>query len=168
MLRKVYIEEFTNLLIVTWMEIDKTDIRYDEKKNRIIISFDDNEIEIPPYYIRDFLPTMKEEEKAKDLAMMIHDINREKLTRMTAFMSKSREIEKAILDTLSALSKCEKIVCIKRNDAIIRLHKQRMIVLAEIRRAVGLLNKEKQELRMRIANLGINPEDITGEEEKRR
>ena len=150
------------------MEIDETDIRYDKEKNRIVISIDGKDIWISPLFLRNLLPVKNEEEKVKELAMLIHDINREKLTRMTTFMNKSREIEKAILDTLTDLQKCSKAICIKKYEAIIKLHKQRMVVLAEIRRAVGLLNKEKQELRMRIAHLGINPEDVTGEEEKRR
>jgi len=147
------------------LELSKEDIRYDKKANRVIISIAGEEIILTPQIIREILPVMDEKEKAKDLAMMIHDINREKLARMEFFVTKMKELEKGIQDAREELKKCGKIVCIKKWQAVVKSYVDEKNALAEIRRTIGLLEKDKKPLRTRIARLGFDPKELTGEDQ---
>lgn len=146
------------------MEISKEDIRYDGETNRIIITTDDGEITLTPQIIREILPTMSEEEKVRDLSMMIHDINREKFTRMKFFIAKMVELRKGIDDAREELKNCMKMTCVKKWQAIIKSYVDEKNTLAEIRRTIGILEKQKPAIRARIAKLGHDPIEETGEE----
>lgn len=142
-------------------EIPKESIKFDKEINRLVVTLDDGtEIEISPKDVRDQLPILDKEEKVRDLFMMIHDIEREKFTRMKYFITKMKELEKGIEDARTALGKCNKAVCVKKMQVMIKSYVDSKNALAEIRRTVGLLEKEKKPLRMRIASLGHDPDDF--------
>lgn len=145
-------------------EIPKEDIQYDEEINRLVISLPSGEeYVISPQVIREFLPTKTGEEKAKDLAMRIHDINKEKLTRMRYFITRMKELEKDLEEVRKGLKECTKPVCVKKYQVMIKSFVDSKNILAEIRRTIGLLEREKAPLRTRIAKLGFDPEELTGE-----
>lgn len=142
-------------------EIPKESIKYDKETNRLVITLDDGtEIEVSPKDIRNQLPTLNAEEKVRDLSMMIHDIEREKFTQMKYFITKMKELEKGIEDARGDLAKCQKAVCVKKMQVMIKSFVDSKNALAEIRRTVGLLEKQKKPLRMRIASLGHDPDDF--------
>lgn len=145
------------------LEIEKEDITYNKNKNRIIVVVDDGgfkgKIQIAPQVIRDFLPTMDENEKLKDLFMIIHDLEREKLARMRYFIGRMKELEKGIGTARTELEKCDDMTCVKKWQAVIKSYVDAKNALAEIRRTITLLEKNKQPLLMRIAKLGRNPEE---------
>lgn len=141
------------------MELAKEDITFDKTKNRVIIKVKGEEFEIQPQIVRELLPVLTEEEKVKDLFMMIHDLNREKLTRMNFFIAKMKELEKGVDDARVELKKCGKMTCIKKWQVIIKSYVDSKNTLAEIRRTITLLEKNKKPLLMRIAKLGQDPYD---------
>lgn len=130
------------------------EMRFDKENNRIVIEIDGEEpILISPQAIRDLLPTISEEEKIKDLEMIIHDIDREKLTNMRDYIAKMKELDSEINKVREELTNCEKAICVKKWGEVIKSYIAQKNALAEIRRAIGLLEKDKKELRIRIAKL---------------
>lgn len=141
-------------------EVPEENIKYDKETNRVIIKISDEmELEITPQTIRKILPTLNEKEKVKDLFMMIHDIEKEKLTRMSFFVKKMKELEKGIDDARGELKECEKAVCVKKYSVLIKSYVDSKNALAEIRRTITLLEKLKKPLRIRIAQLGHDPDE---------
>ena len=141
-------------------EIPKEDIKYDKETNRVVIKLSSGEeIEISPQTIRDILPILNKEEKVKDLLMMIHDIEKEELTRISFFIKKMKELDKGIHDAREGLTKCEKAVCVKKYSVLIKSFVDSKNALAEIRRIITLLEKMKIPIRIRIAKLGQDPDE---------
>lgn len=141
--------------------IGKNSIKFDNQTNKIVITLPEgNEIEISPSIMREFLPIISEEEKVKELFMMIHDLEKERLTKMTFYTKKMTELEDGIKTARTELEKCEKMMCIKKWQAVIKSYVDEKNTLAEIRRSVGLIDKTlKKPLEVRIAALGHNPND---------
>lgn len=134
------------------------EIRFDKANNRLVLTTDNNEeILISPQCIRDLLPTMSEKEKIEDLEMILHDIEREKLTKMENYIKSMRDIQSKIE------SAREKLISappkdVKKWDVVIKSYIAEKNALAEIRRAVGLLEKDKKTIRIRIARLETQSE----------
>ena len=141
--------------------ISKDDITFEKETNRIVITLmSGKEIEIPPIDMREVIPVISEEAKIKELFMMLHDLEKEKITKMTFYINKMVELENGIQDAREELKKCTKIQCIKMWTAIIKSFVDEKNALAEIRRTVGLLDKTvKKPLSVRIAVSGHNPND---------
>jgi len=134
-------------------------ISFEKDLNRIkIITDNGEEIQITPQQIRDLLPVMNEEEKIKDLEMIFHDIDREALTKMEAYISVVKKIETDIQGARNELEKCTDMICIRKWQAVIQSYVDQKSILAEIRRAVALLEKDRRTLRMRIAELETKSE----------
>jgi len=141
-------------------EIPKEDIRYEKETNRVVIKLSDGkEIDISPQTIRDILPTLNKEEKVQDLLMMIHDIEKEELSRMSFFIQKMKDLDKGIDNARVGLSNCQKAVCVKKYSVLIKSYVDSKNALAEIRRAITLLEKMKIPIRIRIAKLGHDPDE---------
>ena len=148
------------------MEISKENMHYDKETNRLVITTDDEtKIEISPQIIRKFLPVKNEEEKVRDLAMMVHDINREKFARMKFYVIKMKELQVGIEKARKKLESdgCNKMACVKKWQAVIKSYVDEKNTLAEIRRTIGILEKQKPAIRARIAALGYDPTEATGE-----
>jgi len=129
-------------------------ITFDATANRIkIITDSGEEILIAPQQIRDLLPTLNEEEKIKDLEMILHDIDREALTKMEAYIAVVKKIEEDIVDARASLEKCSDMICIRKWQAMIQSFVDQKSILAEIRRAVALLEKDRRTIRIRLAHL---------------
>lgn len=130
------------------------EMHFDEKKNRIIIETDEGtEVEIPPQKIRDLLPVISEEEKIKELQMVLHHIEMEQLTKMEDYINRMAKIAKDMDEARKDLKKCNDMTCVKKWAAVIKSFVDKKNTLAEIRRSVGLLEKTKKEIRTRIAKL---------------
>lgn len=141
--------------------ISKDDINFDKETNRITIALENGaEIEISPTDIRDVMPVIDEKEKVKELFMMLHDLEKEKITKSAFFIKKMKELGKGIQDARAELEKCHKIACVKKWTAVVKSYVDEKNALAEIRRSVGLLDKTvKKPLQIRIATLGHDPND---------
>jgi hypothetical protein len=133
---------------------DKMEIRFDKENNRLVLTTDNGEeVFISPQCIRDLLPTMNEEEKIKDLEMILHDIDREKLTKMESYMALMRKLQDGITEAREELKKADSAILIKKWEAVGKSYVDEKNALAEIRRAVGLLEKDRKVIRVRIAKL---------------
>lgn len=139
-------------------EIENPEMRYDEKLNRIVIDLTDFEIYVTPDAIRTILPTKNEKQKVEDLKMVLHDIDMEQLTKMNYYIVKMKELEKGMVDTVGKLEKAETMMEVKKWQAVIKSFVDRKNALAEIRRAVGLLEKYKRSIRIRIAKVEVEAE----------
>lgn len=141
-------------------EVPKEKIKFDKKINRVIIELSDGKkVEIEPQIIRDVLPILNEGEKIKDLYMMIHDIEMERLTRISLFNKEMLRLEKGIDDARQGLKDCTTAVCVKKYSVLIKSFVDSKNTLAEIRRTITLLEKMKKPLRIRIAQLGHDPDE---------
>jgi len=133
---------------------DKMEIRFDKENNRLVLTTDNGEeVFISPQCIRDLLPTMNEEEKIKDLEMILHDIDKEKLTKMESYMALMRTLQKGITEARDELKAADTALEIKKWEAVGKSFVDEKNALAEIRRAVGLLEKDRKVIRVRIAQL---------------
>lgn len=143
------------------ISIEKDSIKLDKSTNRIIISLPDGpKVEICPMDIREFLPVINEEDKVKELFMMLHELDKEPLTQMTFYTRKMTELEDGIESARKQLSNCETNQCVNKWKVIIKSYVDEKNTLAEIRRSVGLLDKiRRKPLEYRIAALGHDPND---------
>lgn len=138
------------------LELTKENIKYNEKKNRVIITLTNGTkitITIVPHQLRDILPTLDAMERIKDLEMIIHDIEREQLTLMSSYVTEMRRIARGLADARGELDSCSKIVQIKAVQVKIKSFVDEKNVLAEIRRTIGILEKQKKEYRTRKARM---------------
>jgi len=140
------------------MSIENPEMEYDEKTNRVVIKIDETEVLITPDAIRTILPKKDEKEKVEDLKMVLHDIDMEQLTKMNYYIAKMKELDKGIIDATDELKKAETMVQIKKWQAVVKSYVDRKNALAEIRRAVGLLEKYKKAIKIRIAKLETETE----------
>jgi len=139
-------------------------IIFDKEKNRIIIDMEGiTTIEIPPQDLRDLLPVKTEAEKIDDLKMILHDIHRERLTKLNYYITRMAELAKSMDAGRKELKKCGKMVCVKKWQAVIKSYIDEKNALAEIRRAVGLLWKDEKKLMARIARLEVGIEEAHNE-----
>lgn len=147
------------------IEIEKDEIQFDEKTNRIVVSVEGKDVRLSPIFLRDLLPTKTDEEKARELAMIVHEIEKEKLLNLKFFVEKVKAIDDEIAKAVEKLAAEDefKALYIKKWQAVIDGHGKRKIVLAEIRRAINLLEKWKEPLRTKIAALGFDPSELTQE-----
>jgi len=130
------------------------EIRFDKENNRLVLTTDKGEeVFISPQCIRDLLPTMNEEEKIKDLEMILHDIDKEKLTKMESYMALMRTLQTGITEAREKLKEADTALEIKKWEAVGKSFVDEKNALAEIRRAVGLLEKDRKVIRVRIAQL---------------
>lgn len=130
------------------------EMRFDKENNRLVLTTDGGEeVFISPQCIRDLIPTLTEEEKIKDLEMILHDIDREKLTKMESYMALMRKLQDGITEARESLKKADNALEIKKWEAVGKSYVDEKNALAEIRRAVGLLEKDRKAIRVRIARL---------------
>lgn len=134
-------------------------MHFDEEKNRIIIEVEGKVIEIVPQEIRDLLPFKDKHERVKDLIMIIHDVEREELTQIETFIKECKKIDKALSNCETNIKGAPTIRDLKKQEALIKLYLARKNALAEVRRAVALLEKKKTALRVRIAKLETSGEE---------
>lgn len=136
------------------------DIRYDKLKNRVIVADGQIEIELYPPEIRNVLPMLTEKEKVEDLEMMMHEIDREKLTKALEYNLKMLNLVDDLEKTRRELENCKTATCIKQWQAIGKIILDKKNCLAEIRRTIGWLGREREKVEFRRAKL------IAGEVEK--
>lgn len=106
---------------------------------------------------------LDEEGKVKQLAMMVHELEKEQLSKIGNFMNKMIELDKDMESALKNLEQATSAIGIKKWDAILAAYTKRKNVLAEVRRSIGLIEKKKKPLRVRMAKLGFDPKELTGE-----
>lgn len=136
------------------MSQENPEMEYDIKTNRIIITDSTgNKILVTPDAIRDILPTKNEKEKIDDLKMIFHYIEMEKLTKMNEYIVTIKKLDDGIVQAMKKLETAETLVHVKKWQAMVKSFVDRKNALAEIRRAVGLLEKDKKSIRIRIAKL---------------
>jgi len=140
------------------MNIENPEMRYDEKTNRIIINVGENEIQITPDAIRTLLPTKDEKQKLEDLKMVLHDIDKEQLTKMNYYIVAMKKLDEGITTATTKLEGATSMLEVKKWQAVTKTFVDRKNALAEIRRAVGLLEKYKKTIRIRIAKLETETE----------
>ena len=107
--------------------------------------------------------TPNEEQKVRQLATIIHEIEKEQLSKIGNFMAKMIELDEKMDGAIDELRQATSTQGIKKWDAVLAAYVKRKNVLAEVRRAVGLLERKKKPLRVRIAKLGFDPKELTGE-----
>lgn len=134
-------------------------MHFDEKKNRIIIEVGGKKIEIPPQDIREILPYKDKAQRVQDLRMIIHDIEREELTQIETFIGRMVELDKAMDKIESDIKGCGNLKDVKKHEGRLKALIARKNACAEIRRAVALLEKKKNALRVRIARLETSGEE---------
>lgn len=135
-------------------EIKEPSIALDKKNNRIIISIDDAKFTIPIYEVRKVLvPLASEEEQIRELQQALHEIEKENLVKMYLYIQKVKELADGIAGARVELSKCDKMLCVKKYDTIIKSYNYEKNNIVEIRRTVNILEKNKKELRAKIARL---------------
>jgi hypothetical protein len=137
------------------MEINDSNLKFDAQRNRLVITIDENEILITADAIRDLMPVKDEKQKVEDLKMVLHDIEMEQLTKMNFYIKTMKELDDGIVKATDKLREAEDMIQIKKWQAVIKSYVDRKNALAEIRRAVGLLEKYKKEIRVRIAKLEV-------------
>lgn len=108
---------------------------------------------------------LTEEDKVRELATMIHEIEKEQLSKIGTFMEKMIELDKKMEEATKKLEDAEDLAEAKKWDMVIASYVKRKNVLAEVRRSIGLLERKKKPLRVRIAKLGFDPVEATGETE---
>ena len=129
-------------------------ISFEKDLNRIkIITDGGEEILITPQQIRDLLPPKDEAEKLKDLEMILHDIDREELINMLKYIATIKELEDGIREAREELKQCDDMKCIKKWQAVVQSYRDEKTAIAEIRRAVALLEKDRRTIRIRMAKL---------------
>ena len=106
---------------------------------------------------------LNEEQKCRQLAMQIHNIESEQLSKIGFFMSNMIELEKGMQEALKNLEEAENAFQLKKWDLVLSSYTKRKNVLAEVRRSIGLLDRKKKPLRIRIAKLGFDVNEMTGE-----
>jgi len=148
---------------MTQKEVGKDKIRLDKAINRIIITLDSgDEISIMPATLREYLPCLTEDEKVKELFMMIHEIEKEKLIHEQYYVEEIKRLNKGLSDARSQLTSGAKMVEVKRLQVIIKSYVDEKNNLIELRRIVNLLEKQKAPLRTRLAELGHKLEEMEG------
>ena len=148
---------------MTQKEVGKDKIRLDKSLNRIIITLDSgDEISIMPATLREYLPCLTEDEKVKELFMMIHEIEKEKLINEQYYVEEIKRLNKGLSDARSQLTSGAKMVEVKRLQVIIKSYVDEKNNLIELRRIVNLLEKQKAPLRTRLAELGHKLEEMEG------
>ena len=140
------------------MNIENPEMEYDKKTNRVVIKIDETEVLITPDAIRTILPKKDEKEKVEDLKMVLHDIDMEQLTKMNYYIVKMKALDKGIADATKKLEDAKTMLDVKKWQAVTKTFVDRKNALAEIRRAVGLLEKYKKTIRIRIAKLETETE----------
>jgi len=140
------------------MSIENPEMEYDKKTNRVVIKIDETEVLITPDAIRTILPKKDEKEKVEDLKMVLHDIDMEQLTKMNYYIVKMKALDKGIADATKKLEDAKTMLDVKKWQAVTKTFVDRKNALAEIRRAVGLLEKYKKTIRIRIAKLETETE----------
>ncbi|GAG61953.1 unnamed protein product, partial [marine sediment metagenome] len=95
-------------------ELQEGNFRYDEKSNRIIIMLKNGEFEVKVTTLREVIPIISEEKKIKELFMILHDIDKEVLTKASSFIKKMVELEKGISDARKELEGAETMIEVKK------------------------------------------------------
>ena len=104
------------------------EIRFDKKTNRIVVDIGlkneagdkDVVIEIAPQDIRDILPVKDEAQKLDDLKMILHDIKRERLTKMETYMRKMAKLADDMGEARDELKECSDMICVKKWTAVVK------------------------------------------------
>jgi len=128
-------------------------VRYERSTNTIIVEENGQKIEVSPQEIRNVLPHLSDEDRIKDLEMIIHDIEREQLSSMFEYVKKMKELQQGIEDSRVELGKCMKKICVDKWKVIIKSYVDEKNTLAEIRRTIGILQRKKKEIEWRKARV---------------
>ncbi len=143
-------------------ELQEENFEYNKETNRFIITLEnETKIEVSATtLIENIIPIVGKEEKIKELCMILHDMDKEVLTKANFYNKKMVELEKGIADARKKLEKADSMLSVKKWTAIVKSYVDSKNALAEIRRTIGLIDKiSRKPIRLRIAALGHNPND---------
>jgi len=140
-------------------EIEQENFKYDKDSNRMIITLEDGtEIKVKTTTLREIIPVINEEDKIKELFMILHDIDKEVLTKSSFFIRKMVALEKGIEDARTSLEGAQTMIEVKKWTAIIKSFVDSKNALAEIRRTIGLIDKiSRKPINIRLSALGHDP-----------
>ena len=140
-------------------EIEQENFKYDKDSNRMIITLEDGtEIKVKTTTLREIIPVINEEDKIKELFMILHDIDKEVLTKSSFFIRKMVALEKGIEDARTSLEGAKTMIEVKKWTAIIKSFVDSKNALAEIRRTIGLIDKiSRKPINLRLSALGHDP-----------
>jgi len=143
-------------------ELREENFEYNKETNRFIITLENKtKIEVSATtLIENIIPIVSEEEKIKELCMILHDMDKEVLTKANFYIKKMIELTKGIDSARDSLKDADSMLAVKKWTAIVKSYVDSKNALAEVRRTIGLIDKiSRKPIRLRIAALGHNPND---------
>ena len=143
-------------------ELSEENFEYNKETNRIIITLsNDEKFSVSNSTLREVIPVIDEEEKIKELFMILHDMDKEVLTKANFYNKKMVELEKGIADARKKLEQADSMLEVKKWTAVVKSYVDSKNALAEVRRTIGLIDKiSRKPIRLRVAALGHNPNEF--------